>query len=235
VAYDRVADGYRQWHWYGFWRINEAPIVGDWLRTLPRGRGLDAGSGTGPYLRAIVALGHRCMAVDASLEMLKRSDGLAANGPAGACACRVQADIRALPLANEEVEWILCTRTLSHVPDLDAAIRELARVLKPGAECFITDVHPDHPYEYVRIPHRGTQVTVETHKHPLEQLHAVSASNGFHVAGLAEHRLAALVHPPSRTDFGKLYLQPDRPIFYVCRLVKTPHPTLRPHSDPACH
>lgn len=222
VAYDRVAGSYREWHWYRFWRTNEAPIVGAWLRSLPRGCGLDAGSGTGPYVPAVVELGHRCVAVDTSPEMLKRSDGAVALGPGGARPWRVQADITALPFVRDGFAWILCTRTLSHVADLESATRELARVLAPGGECLITDVHPDHVYEHVRIPHEGTYVRIETYKHPIEHVRAVLARSDLRVTSLTAYGLDDLIEPPPRAEFAKLYAQPARPIFYVCRLIKVP-------------
>jgi ubiquinone/menaquinone biosynthesis C-methylase UbiE len=213
AGYDVVAPSYHRWHWYHFWRVHEAPVVMKWLRAAAHGRGLDAGAGTGPYAPAMAGLGAFCVAVDISREMLK---GLAAGLP------RVQADVAALPFRGAAFDWILCSRVLSHIADLDAAVGELARVLKAGGECLISDVHPDHPYEHVRIPGPGTRIDIETHKHPVECVTASLDAHGLVVESLSSYRLSDLTEPPPRAAFAKLYRHPDRPIFYVARLVRRP-------------
>jgi ubiquinone/menaquinone biosynthesis C-methylase UbiE len=220
LAYDRVAGGYRRWRWYRFWRVHETPIVTEWLRLLPRGHGLDAGSGTGPYLPAIAELGHRCVALDVSLQMLRTGRRDEETSDPAVPVARVQGDIGKLPFSSGSFDWLLCTRVLSHVSDVESAARELARVLKAGGECLITDVHPDHPYDHVTIPHNGLQVAIDTHKHPLDGLKALLDTSDLLLETLTDYRLADLTDRPSRTVFAKLYEHPDRPIFYVCRLVK---------------
>src|SRR5207247_2542182 len=69
-GYDLTAPYYESWRWSEFWRQNEAPIILEWLASLKPGVGLDAGSGTGPYVCQIVRLNHRCVAVDISPKML---------------------------------------------------------------------------------------------------------------------------------------------------------------------
>lgn len=46
-------------------------------------------------------------------------------------------DIRAMPYADESFDALLCSHVLEHVDDDRAAIREIARVLKPGAWAII--------------------------------------------------------------------------------------------------
>src|SRR5215213_7312529 len=71
TAYNFAAAFYESWHWSGFWRTYEAPLVQQWLKSLPAGVGLDAGSGTGVYLPSILSSGHTCIALDASSAMLQ--------------------------------------------------------------------------------------------------------------------------------------------------------------------
>lgn len=219
-GYDAIAPEYRRWHWYHFWRTNEAPLVTKWLHTAARGRGLDAGAGTGPYAPAIAALGAHCIAVDVSLAMLKAFEATAADGPAGGRVTRVQGDLTALPFRSAAFDWVLCSRVLSHVADLDTAVTELARVLRGNGECLVSDVHPDHPYEHVRIADGDRHVEIETHKHPLERVTALLEGNRLAVESLVCYRLGDLVEPPPRRAFAKLYRHADRPIFYVARLVR---------------
>jgi ubiquinone/menaquinone biosynthesis C-methylase UbiE len=221
AGYDAAAPSYRRWHWYHFWRTNESPLVAKWLHAVAPGSGLDAGAGTGPYASAISALGARCVAVDISLEMLKLLEvGAAGERAPARIISQVQGDLVSLPFRDAAFDWILCSRVLSHIADLDAAVRELARVLRAGGECLISDVHPDHPYQHVRIPGPDTPVEIQTHKHPLERLTALLDGNALGIESLTSYRLGDLAEPPSRLAFAKLYRHPDRPIFYVARVVR---------------
>ena len=51
----------------------------------------------------------------------------------------VQADLEKLPLANKSVDVILSQATVNLLPDKSAALREIARVVKPGAKIAISD------------------------------------------------------------------------------------------------
>ncbi len=58
----------------------------------------------------------------------------------------VKADITALPFEADAFDLILCSHVLEHVPDDDAAMRELARVLAPGGLAVIqSPVNYDEP------------------------------------------------------------------------------------------
>jgi ubiquinone/menaquinone biosynthesis C-methylase UbiE len=128
----------------------------------------------------------------------------------------------ALPFRAGAFDWVLCSRVLSHVADLAAALGELARTLKPGGECLITDVHPEHGYEHVRIPGPAGMIGIETYKHPVEAVTASAKAHGLGVESLATYRLADLTESPPRAAFAKLFEHPDRPIFYVTRMIRQP-------------
>jgi len=55
-----------------------------------------------------------------------------------------QGDLHDLPLADEEVDLVLCSLALTHLPDLKPVVKELARVLRPGGHVVIADVHHEH-------------------------------------------------------------------------------------------
>jgi len=44
----------------------------------------------------------------------------------------------AIPVADASVDCVLCTQVLQYVPDPDAAIREIRRVLRPGGAVFLS-------------------------------------------------------------------------------------------------
>jgi SAM-dependent methyltransferase len=63
-------------------------------------------------------------------------------------ACRQVAHLidfvdEALPFADAEFDLVICALALCHVANLRGAVREFARVLRPGGSVLISDFHPD--------------------------------------------------------------------------------------------
>lgn len=46
-------------------------------------------------------------------------------------------DVTALPLENEQFDWVICNHVLEHVEDDRQAMREIYRVLKPGGRAVL--------------------------------------------------------------------------------------------------
>lgn len=91
---------------------------------------LDVGSGTGHYARLAAALGARlAIAFDLTPEMLGKAPRPAAVGDAGR-----------LPFAGESLDVAIAALLLSFVKDLEASVREIARVLRPGGTFVLADV-----------------------------------------------------------------------------------------------
>ena len=215
-GYDLTAKGLDSWYWSQFWRHNEAPVILPWLKALSPGRGLDAGAGTGFYVQKAALLRHRCMAIDLSLSMLALQ-GKTARGATGLA----QADVAALPFRNSRFDWVLCTRVLSHVERLGAALQELGRVLRSGREALLSDVHPDHPYTCTSIRLSELTVRIETYKHSFAAVERAAVESGcLRILDLQEYRLADLPWKPPHESFEKIYDHPRKPIFYTCRLQK---------------
>jgi ubiquinone/menaquinone biosynthesis C-methylase UbiE len=90
----------------------------------------DVGCGNGFDLRQIVPQG-RCrhaIGLDLSAGMLRSLEELRQSGGLSL----VQADAQRLPLPDESVDVAMAMHMLYHVPDIQAAIRELRRITKPG-------------------------------------------------------------------------------------------------------
>ena len=92
----------------------------------PGMRVLDAGCGNGLYLRGLRDRGIAAVGCDLSMGMLR-----AAAHPA-----LLNADVTAVPLRGGALDVALAVHMLYHVPDREAAIRELRRVVAPGGTCI---------------------------------------------------------------------------------------------------
>jgi malonyl-CoA O-methyltransferase len=108
------------------------------LALLPEVQGLtalDAGCGSGRYLRELSARGATAIGVDLSSEMLDRARQFT---------LRVaRADLRALPFDEMTIDLVVCALALGDIADLELALAEFARVLRPSGRVIYSVVHPD--------------------------------------------------------------------------------------------
>jgi ubiquinone/menaquinone biosynthesis C-methylase UbiE len=115
------------------------------------GEFLDIGTGTGKILALFgPTIGHG-VGIDQSREMLALArTNLEAAGLAN-CEVRL-GDMYNLPLADRSVDAAVLHQVLHYADDPVAAIREAARVLRPGGRLMIADFAP-HELEYLREDH----------------------------------------------------------------------------------
>jgi len=133
ARYDGIAD------WYDT-EFQPAPLESEaWellLRLLGEGAGslLDVGCGTGSYTAALAERGWDVTGVDISEDMLRRA------GARGVQA--VHADAASLPFETASFDAAVSVFASTDVDDLTAAVREIVRVLRPGAPLVSVSVHP---------------------------------------------------------------------------------------------
>jgi ubiquinone/menaquinone biosynthesis C-methylase UbiE len=215
-GYNRAALLYPRWYWRQFWHRNEEPLVVDWLGRRPPGHGVDAGCGSMPYMRHMIHHAHSCLGVDVSPGMLDQCRP----GEDSEMIDFRKGDVCDLPVSTNRADWILCTRVLNHVGTPALALREFARVLRPGGSCFITDLHANHPYRHTRICDEHRQVFIQSYKHSLAELREEAAAQGFVVDKTKCYALNNLSWKPSSKRFEKLRDHPDQPLFYTLELHK---------------
>jgi len=136
-------------------------------------RVVDLGCGEGQIARLVAEAGgtERVVGVDTSIAQL------ATAGQRGGAVAYVRGSAAALPLAAGSFDAVVTCLVLEHLPDLDGALDEVARVLRPGGRFVIFINHPlfqtpssgwiddhvlDPPEQYWRIgPYLPESVSVE--------------------------------------------------------------------------
>jgi ubiquinone/menaquinone biosynthesis methyltransferase len=103
-------------------------------------RALDLAAGTGDIAFAIAARGAKTIGLDITHRMLQLAS-------AKSSAARfITGDMASLPFRPASFDLVTTGYGLRNVPDLDAAIDEIARVLKPGGRLLSLDFNrPEKP------------------------------------------------------------------------------------------
>lgn len=115
---------------YASYRPGYAPLIADMfvrLSGVPNPRCVDAGAGTGIWSRQLAAAGASVDAVEPNDAM--REAGQKQNGDLPVRWFKGSAEATGL---EESAFDLACMASSFHWPDFDAAVREFARLLKPG-------------------------------------------------------------------------------------------------------
>ena len=134
----------------GYMRSVEEAGLGEWRAALLAGVGgevLEVGSGTGANLPSYPAGVTRLVLAEPDRHMRRRlADRVAAAGRSDIEVCAAAAE--QLPMAAGTFDWVVSTLVLCSVPDIDAALREIGRVLRPGGGLVFLEhvaASPDRP------------------------------------------------------------------------------------------
>jgi SAM-dependent methyltransferase len=135
-----IAEGYRLWSETYDRPLRlfplEEPVMHRVLDSLPPSAVLDAACGTGRYSLYLAERGHRVIGVDRSPQMLAKARQKLPRGDFR------EGSLAGLPLASRAGDAVVCALALVHLPDLGQAVREFARVVRPGGRVVISDVPP---------------------------------------------------------------------------------------------
>jgi trans-aconitate methyltransferase len=114
----------------GRWSRQVAPLFVAWLGPTPESRWADIGCGTGILTEAVLATGEpsQILGVDSARGFLDVAQSQV-------CDPRVsfqEGDAQALPAEEDGFDFAVSGLVLNFVPDKQAMIREMARVVRPG-------------------------------------------------------------------------------------------------------
>jgi len=107
-------------------------------RDLAGGSWLDAGCGTGTLSRLLAERGCKVLGVDAAREMVEAAGQQVQRGESVQLKFERVETIARLPMASHSFDGVLCSSVLEYVPDVDACLREFARVLRPGGLLLVS-------------------------------------------------------------------------------------------------
>ncbi len=118
----------------------------DWLGLRAGDRVLDLGCGAGRHAFEAFRRGARVVALDYDAAELKDvhamfgalADAEAATLPSASWAACANGDATRLPFPDGVFDRVIAAEVLEHIPDDEAAMRELARVLRPGGTMAVT-------------------------------------------------------------------------------------------------
>ena len=175
-------------------------------------RVLDAGIGTGALCLALQETVDRPLVLD-GVDLSARMLDQAANNlrARGYRAALTQASITALPYDDDTFDLVMSAHVLEHVPDPQAALKELQRVLKPGGLLLAC---------ITRRSRLGAYVHLKWHTH---QISAHEGRHWFRACGLRAIRVL---------PFNKGTLTRRTSIAYMGRKTPppSPHDSLEPHT-----
>lgn len=124
------------------WR-REQHVVEAMVAALPApGLVLDVPFGTGRFAGAYARAGHRVLGLDISGDMLREAG--AVTGSVAPAPSLVQADAEALPLRDDAVDYLVCTRFLNWLPGpaVDRVVGEFCRVARRGVILHVRVARP---------------------------------------------------------------------------------------------
>ncbi|MDQ6944106.1 MAG: class I SAM-dependent methyltransferase [Candidatus Eremiobacteraeota bacterium] len=157
---------------------------------------LDAGAAAGEHSAWLATQGARVVALDASEAMVDL-----ARARLGGAATVLRADLaQPLPLSSASFDVVLSSLTLHYLEDWLPALREFARVLRPGGRLVLSTHHPaltDDPaedYHAVRLVEEGwsgfadAPVAMRFYHRPMERIVGDILAAGFGLRAPREPR-----------------------------------------------
>jgi ubiquinone/menaquinone biosynthesis C-methylase UbiE len=118
-------------------RIYHVQLILEYFGDLNGRRVLDVGCGKGRFARVLVERYPR-----ASMVGFDLAEAMLRHVPEGVSACA--GSMTALPFPSAAFDCAYATESLEHAVDIEAAVSELCRVVRPGGRIVIIDKNAQH-------------------------------------------------------------------------------------------
>lgn len=172
--YDDFSATYEDRRHHGYHKLIDDLEVGIVKRYLRGGRVLEAGCGTGLILSR---LGPGAVGLDLSPGMLSlaRQRGLNI----------VQGSVDGLPFADDAFDTVVSFKVLPHVPAIQQALSDLARVTRPGGHLILEFYNRRSLRGLVKLLKRPTKISGRFHdENVFTRLDTLCQIRGYLPAGL---------------------------------------------------
>lgn len=123
------------------------------LDVRPGHRLLDAGCGEGRHCFGAMVRGANVIGLDLDFDAIRDPAGILRKRgeEQDRLGAMLQGDAFHLPFADQSFDRIICSEVMEHVHDYRGAVRELARVAKPGARIAVTIPTATSEHLYLRL------------------------------------------------------------------------------------
>lgn len=132
--YDRFSRTYEDHRHHGYHRMIDELELG-LIRRYGTGRDVfEAGCGTGLLLKETAEVARSAVGLDLSRGMLRQAHGRGLKV--------VQGSITAVPLPSESFDLAYSMKVLAHIPPIESALAEMARLVRPGGHLLMEFYNP---------------------------------------------------------------------------------------------
>ena len=132
--YDDFSDSYERGRGYGYHQMIddlEVQVTAPFARDA---RVLELGCGTGLILARVAEVAKEAVGIDLSEGMAQRAKDRGLDVHIGS--------VCDLPFEDDQFDLAYSFKVLAHVPDIDSAVREAARVIRPGGHLLLEFYNP---------------------------------------------------------------------------------------------
>jgi ubiquinone/menaquinone biosynthesis C-methylase UbiE len=143
-----------------------------------------------------------------------------------------QAACENLPFRSAAFDLAICSFAVGHIRDLPSMVRELARVVKPGGDVFVSDLHSEAFGKGWRVGFRDEQSAIQIEMQPrtAEEIVRTFYANGFECLTYLPLCLGRAEEPIfARAEKAHLFADACRlPAILICHFKRLPVRRLKP-------